>query len=177
MWEGIKVNPDVTSSATQFFLSFWYIFINSMSLKLSWSEVHCSSNYYLIILWLNNLKHFKCYRHKSIFSYKWELLNILNQIHKFIESALIICCFNYIIAQLSLSFFLLQQIIIWQTVWCFTTLMFIIAEASRINTNLFVLQCVSFCRVLDLSCSLCPSINSVSADFTSSWCSDARLHL
>ncbi len=49
----------------------------------------------------------------------------------------------------------------------------LIDEGSRINTNLFVLQCVSFCRVLDLSCSLCPSINSVSADFTSSWCSSS----
>ncbi len=39
--------------------------------------------------------------------------------------------------------------------------MFIITEASRINTNLFVLQCVSFC---------CLSINSVSADFTSNGC-------
>ncbi len=114
-----------------------------------------------------------------VFFYKWELLNILNQLHKFIESALIICCFNYVYycTALSLYFFLLQQIIIWQTVWCFKTLIFILTEASRINTNLFVLQCVSFCRVLDLSCSLCPSINSVSADFTSSWCSDARLHL
>ncbi len=46
--------------------------------------------------------------------------------------------------------------------------MFIITEASRINTNLFVLQCDSFC---------CLSINSVSADFTSDGCSDARLHL
>jgi len=49
----------------------------------------------------------------------------------------------------------------------------LITKESRINTNLFVLQCVSFCRVLDLSCSLCPSINSVSADFTSNWYSSS----
>ncbi len=84
------------------------------------------------------------------------------KLQKFIESSLIICCSNTIfIAQLSIYCFVLQQSKIWQTTWNFITLFFLrlIDEESRINTNLFVLQCVSFCRVLDLSCSLCPSIN------------------
>ncbi len=52
----------------------------------------------------------------------------------------------------------------------------LITKESRINTNLFVLQCVLFCRVLDLSCSLCPSIILISARFHFKlmlWCSSS----
>ncbi len=80
-------------------------------------------------------------------------------------------CLCHLLLKL-LHFFILQQI---KNCLKFILLLFfrLIVEGSRINTNLFVLQCVSFCRVLDRSCSLCPSINSVSADFTSNWCSSS----